>query len=142
MLGIRPTWIAILFWKLETNYNHRGLRISYSKRAGGPGQFAHACELAPSFPSEDPSDIAKAWDKYALAGALVGRSGLAALAIGAFEVALWDLKAKRAGLSLTKLLGARRDSVRCYNASSSSELTAPDKLLGTIDRSRGISLSE
>lgn len=80
---------------METNYNHRGLKISYSKRAGGPGQFAHAREIAPSF----PSDIAKSWDKYASAGASVGRSGLAALAIGAFEVALWDSEAKRGPLA-------------------------------------------
>lgn len=66
----------------------------------------------------------------------MGRSGLAVLAIGAFDVALWHLKAKRAGLSLAKLLGARRDSVRCYNASGSYEHTARVQLLGTTDRSR------
>jgi L-alanine-DL-glutamate epimerase-like enolase superfamily enzyme len=38
-------------------------------------------------------------------------------AIAAFDVALWDLKAKRAGLPLAKLLGAYRDGVRCYNTS-------------------------
>ncbi len=111
------TEIAILFCEVETEGGHRGLGISYSKRAGGPGQFAHACEIAPALLGEDPSDIAKAWDKLAWAGASVGRSGLAVQAIGAFDVALWDLKAKRAGLSLAKLLGAQRDSVRCYNTS-------------------------
>ena len=38
-------------------------------------------------------------------------------AIAAIGVTLWDLKAKRAGLPLAKLLGAHRDSVRCYNTS-------------------------
>jgi L-alanine-DL-glutamate epimerase-like enolase superfamily enzyme len=47
----------------------------------------------------------------------VGRSGAATQALAAFDVALWDLKAKRAGLPLAKLLGAHRDSVRCYNTS-------------------------
>jgi L-alanine-DL-glutamate epimerase-like enolase superfamily enzyme len=32
-------------------------------------------------------------------------------------VALWDLKARRANLSLAKLLGAHRESVACYNTS-------------------------
>uniref|UniRef100_UPI00262E3696 mandelate racemase/muconate lactonizing enzyme family protein n=1 Tax=uncultured Salinicola sp. TaxID=1193542 RepID=UPI00262E3696 len=32
-------------------------------------------------------------------------------------VGLWDLKARRAGLPLAKLLGAHRDSVQCYNTS-------------------------
>ncbi|MCC8251521.1 mandelate racemase/muconate lactonizing enzyme family protein, partial [Saccharothrix luteola] len=34
-----------------------------------------------------------------------------------FDIALWDLKARRANLPLAKLLGAHRDSVRCYNTS-------------------------
>ena len=55
--------------------------------------------------------------KLCWAGASVGRSGLATQAIAAFDVALWDLKAKRAGLPLAKLLGSYRDSVRTYNTS-------------------------
>ena len=51
------------------------------------------------------------------AGASVGRSGLATQAVAAFDIALWDLKARRAGLPLAKLLGAHRDEVRCYNTS-------------------------
>ena len=47
----------------------------------------------------------------------MGRSGASTQAIAAIDVALWDLKAKRAGLPLAKLLGAHRDSVRCYNTS-------------------------
>ena len=47
----------------------------------------------------------------------MGRSGVATQALAAIDVALWDLKAKRAGLPLAKLLGAHRDSVRTYNTS-------------------------
>ncbi|KAA8880341.1 mandelate racemase/muconate lactonizing enzyme family protein [Nocardia colli] len=111
------TEVAVLFAEITTASGLAGLGISYSKRAGGPGQFAHARELSPVLLGEDPSDIAKIWDKLMWAGASVGRSGLAVQAIAAFDVALWDLKAKRAGLPLAKLLGAHRDSVRCYNTS-------------------------
>lgn len=114
----RPmTEVAVLFAEITTAAGLEGLGISYSKRAGGPGQFAHAREIAPVLLGEDPSDIAKIWDKLMWAGASVGRSGLAVQAIAAFDVALWDLKAKCAGLPLAKLLGAHRDSVRCYNTS-------------------------
>ncbi|WP_405163338.1 mandelate racemase/muconate lactonizing enzyme family protein [Nocardia sp. NBC_01499] len=114
----RPmTEVAVLFAEITTAAGLTGLGFSYSKRAGGPGQFAHARELSPVLLGEDPSDIAKIWDKLMWAGASVGRSGLAVQAIAAFDVALWDLKAKRAGLPLAKLLGAHRDSVRCYNTS-------------------------
>src|SRR3954471_2568357 len=122
------TEIAMLFVELQTEGGHEGLGFSYSKRAGGPGQFAHAKELAPVLIGEDANDIAKLWDKLCWAGASVGRSGMATQAIGAFDVALWDLKAKRAGLSLAKLLGTHRDSVRCYNTSGGFLHTPIDQL--------------
>jgi L-alanine-DL-glutamate epimerase-like enolase superfamily enzyme len=123
------TEIAMLFVEIETASGHQGLGLSYSKRAGGPAQFAHAREIAPAVLGEDPNDIAKLWDKLCWAGASVGRSGVSTQAIGAFDVALWDLKAKRAGLSLAKLLGAQRDSVRCYNTSGGFLHTPLDQLL-------------
>lgn len=111
------TEVMMLFAEIRTGQGHEGLGFSYAKRAGGPGQFAHAREIAPALIGEDPSDIARLWNKLAWAGASVGRSGLATQAIGAFDVALYDLKARRAGLPLSKLLGAWRDSVACYNTS-------------------------
>ncbi|RZL42313.1 MAG: mandelate racemase/muconate lactonizing enzyme family protein [Variovorax sp.] len=123
------TEIAMLFAEIETKDGHRGLGFSYSKRAGGPGQFAHAKEVAPALIGEDPSDISKLWTKLCWAGASVGRSGMAVQAIGAFDVALYDLKARRAGLSLSKLLGSQRDSVRCYNTSGGFLHTPIDQLV-------------
>lgn len=122
------TEIAMLFVELQTEQGHEGLGLSYSKRAGGPGQFAHAQEIAPNLIGEDPNDIARLWDKLCWAGASVGRSGLSTQAIGAFDVALWDVKARRANLSLAKLLGAHRESVRCYNTSGGFLHTPIDQL--------------
>ncbi|GAA3641329.1 L-talarate/galactarate dehydratase [Kineosporia mesophila] len=114
----RPmTEVVFLFAEITTAGGHEGIGFSYSKRAGGPGQFAHAQEIAPVLIGEDPSDIGRLWTKLSWAGASVGRSGLATQAIAAFDVCLWDLKARRAGLSVAKLLGAHRDSVRTYNTS-------------------------
>ena len=130
------TEIAILFVEIETRDGQRGLGFSYSKRAGGPGQFAHAHEIAPVLLDENPSDIQKLWTKLCWVGASVGRSGLATQAIGAFDVALWDLKSRRANLSLARLLGAQRDSVRCYNTSGGFLHTPLEQLLVNTDRSR------
>jgi len=109
--------VALLFAEIQSQDGHSGLGLSYSKRAGGPGQFAHACEIAPVLIGEDPNDIARLWTRLMWAGASVGRSGLAAQAISAFDIALWDMKARRAALPLAKLIGAQRSSVRCYNTS-------------------------
>ena len=130
------TEIAILIAEIQTRDGHCGLGFSYSKRAGGPGQFAHALEVAPNLIGENPSDIARLWEKLCWAGASVGRSGLATQAIGAFDVALWDLKARRAGLSLARLLGAHRDSVRCYNTSGGFLHTPLEQLLKNTELSR------
>ena len=134
------TEVAMLFAEIRTKDGHEGLGFSYSKRAGGPGQFAHAQEIAPALIGEDPSDIGRLWIKLCWAGASVGRSGLSTQAIGAFDVALYDLKAKRAGLSLAKFLGAHRDSVACYNTSGGFLHTPLDQLLvnAAASRARGI----
>ncbi|HYQ67681.1 L-talarate/galactarate dehydratase [Actinophytocola sp.] len=114
----RPmTEVAFLFAEITTEGGHEGVGFSYAKRAGGPAQFAHAREVAPDLIGEDPSDIGRLWTKLVWAGASVGRSGAATQALAAVDVALWDLKARRAGLPLAKLLGAHRDSVRCYDTS-------------------------
>ena len=135
------TEIAMLFAQIRTIDGHEGLGFTYAKRAGGPGQFAHAREIAPALLGEDPSDIARLWNKLCWAGASVGRSGLSTQAIAAFDVALYDLKAKRAGLPLAKLLGAYRESVACYNTSGGFLHTPLEELLvnaaGSIERGIG-----
>ncbi len=126
----RPmTEVALLFAEIATADGHEGIGFSYSKRAGGPGQFAHAQEVAPDLIGEDANDIGRLWTKLVWSGASVGRSGLATQALAAFDVALWDLKAKRAGLPLAKLLGSHRDSVRCYNTSGGFLHTPLDEVL-------------
>lgn len=43
----RPlTEVAFLFAEIETKNGHSGIGFSYSKRAGGPGQYEHAKEIA------------------------------------------------------------------------------------------------
>jgi L-alanine-DL-glutamate epimerase-like enolase superfamily enzyme len=111
------TQVAVLVARISTTDGHDGFGFSYSKRAGGPGLYAHAQEIAGNLIDEDPNDVGRLWHKLVWAGASVGRSGLATQAIAAYDIALWDLKARRAALPLAKLLGAYRDSVPCYNTS-------------------------
>ncbi|WP_036965523.1 L-talarate/galactarate dehydratase [Promicromonospora kroppenstedtii] len=111
------TEVVFLLAEITTEQGFEGLGFSYSKRGGGPAQYAHAKEVAQAAVGEDPNDIAKLYTKLLWAGASVGRSGVATQALAAIDIALYDLKAKRAGLPLAKLLGAHRDSVRTYNTS-------------------------
>ncbi|MEJ1192222.1 L-talarate/galactarate dehydratase [Arthrobacter sp. R4] len=111
------TEVVFLFAEITTEQGHSGIGFSYSKRAGGPAQYAHAKEVAEGIIGEDPNDIGKLYTKLLWAGASVGRSGVATQALAAIDIALYDLKAKRAGLPLAKLLGSYRDSVQTYNTS-------------------------
>lgn len=111
------TEVVFLFAEITTEQGYTSLGFSYSKRAGGPAQYAHAKEVAEGIIGEDPNDIGKLYTKLLWAGASVGRSGVATQALAAIDIALYDLKAKRAGLPLAKLLGSYRDSVQTYNTS-------------------------
>ena len=111
------TEVVFLFAEITTELGHTGVGFSYSKRAGGPAQYAHAKEVAEGIIGEDPNDIAKIYTKLLWAGASVGRSGVATQALAAIDIALYDLKAKRAGLPLAKFLGSYRDSAQTYNTS-------------------------
>jgi len=111
------TEVVFLFAEITTELGHSGIGFSYSKRAGGPAQYAHAKEVAKGLIGEDPNDIARIYTKLLWAGASVGRSGVATQALAAVDIALYDLKSKRAGLPLAKFLGSYRDSVRTYNTS-------------------------
>ncbi|MBU3058912.1 L-talarate/galactarate dehydratase [Pseudomonas indica] len=125
--------VSLLVVEIDTDQGHTGLGFGYCLRAGATAQFAHAREVAPLLIGEDPNDIAHLWSRMTWAGASVGRGGVAAQAIAALDTALWDLKARRAGLPLAKLLGAHRDAVRCYNTSG-GYLQAPVEEV--IDRAR------
>jgi L-alanine-DL-glutamate epimerase-like enolase superfamily enzyme len=130
------TEIAFVFAEIRTRDGHEGIGFGYAKRAGGPGMYAHAKELAPNLIGEDPNDIAKLFTKLLWAGASMGRSGMTTQAIAPFDIALWDLKAKRAGLPLGKLLGAHRDSVQCYNTSGGYLSTPIEQVLKNVEVSR------
>lgn len=134
------TEVAFTFAEITSREGHHGLGFTHAKRAGGPGQFEHAKELAPHLLGQDPNDIARLWERLSWAGAAMGRGGMAAQAIAPFDIALWDLKARRAGLSLAKLLGAHRDEVRCYNTSGGFLSTPLAELLGNVEAllARGI----
>lgn len=126
--------IAVVVAELTTTGGHEGMGFTYSTRAGGPAQYAHAKEVAQELIGEDPDDIGRIAEKLFWAGAAAGRSGIAAQAVAAIDIALHDLKARRAGISLAKMLGAHRESVPVYNTSG-GYLNAPlGEVLDAVDR--------
>ena len=64
----------------------------------------------------DAMDVAGANLEMARAVRNLGRAGVAAMAMSAVDVALWDLKARALGVSLVDLFGAMREEVAVYGS--------------------------
>ncbi|MDF2992140.1 MAG: mdlA [Microbacterium sp.] len=127
--------ISVLVAEIRSSDGLHGLGFSYSTRAGGPAQYAHAKEIAGELIGEDPNQIDKLFEKLVWAGAAAGRGGLAMQAIAALDIALYDMKAKRSGMPLATLLGAYRESVRVYNTSGGYLSATTGEVLENIERS-------
>ncbi|MCO6384712.1 mandelate racemase/muconate lactonizing enzyme family protein [Oceanicola sp. 502str15] len=132
--------LDLLMVEVVSAEGHKGLGFSYTLRAGGAGMYALGCELAPFVIGQDPNDISRIWERLAWQGISLGRGGMSYQAICAFDVALWDMKARRAGLPLAKLFGAHRDSVRIYNSSGQYLQASIDEMKAAAEASiaRGI----
>ncbi|HWU50929.1 MAG TPA: enolase C-terminal domain-like protein [Asticcacaulis sp.] len=80
---------------------------------------------------------------HALSAAVrnMGRSGIAACAISALDHALWDVKAKRLGVSLIRLLGAAREAMPVYGSGGFTS-SGPTEIVRDIEgwRAKGIRL--
>ena len=72
--------------------------------------------LGPLLLGQDAFAIRALWERQRAAVRNLGRSGVAAMAISAVDVALWDLKARALGLPLADLLGRVRDSIDIYGS--------------------------
>lgn len=84
-------------------------------KTGGPSVLALLThDVTPLLTGEDPRRIEHLWEKMWWALHYVGRGGIASFAISAVDVALWDLKAKRANEPLWRLLGGHDNRVRAY----------------------------
>ena len=75
--------------------------------------------------------IEAAWQKVWWALHYGGRGGAAVLALSALDMALWDLKARRAKLPLYRLLGGHDARVPCYAGGIDLDLSVKDLLAQT-----------
>ena len=73
-----------------------------------------ADDLAPLLQGADETAIEALWQRMWWNLHFVGRGGLVAFSIAAIDIALWDLKARKAGQPLWRLLGGHDAKVRAY----------------------------
>ncbi len=94
-------------------------------------------KLAKAVEGLDAMDPPRAWTAMRRVVRNLGRPGVAATAISAVDVALWDLKAKLLDVPLAVLLGRQRDEVPIYGSggfTSYDDTTLARQLAGWIER--------
>jgi L-alanine-DL-glutamate epimerase-like enolase superfamily enzyme len=112
-----------------------GVGYTYTVRRNGSAiHRILADEIAGIVVGQDADLIEALWSKIWWETHYGGRGGPTVLSLSAFDIALWDLKARRASLPLWKLLGGYDRRVPCYAGGIDLELSV-DELLAQADRS-------
>lgn len=110
----------------------RGIGYTYSHNITAP--LARDL-LEQAIVGADPFDIPVLFSKMRYFQRNYGREGIAATALSAIDIALWDLKAKLLNQPLAKLLGQMRDCAPVYGSggfTSYSDRQLRDQLSGWV----------
>ncbi|MCP1199563.1 mandelate racemase/muconate lactonizing enzyme family protein [Notoacmeibacter sp. MSK16QG-6] len=110
------TRVDVLSVEIIDSDGKTGIGFGYTLRAGGSALYALAKEIAPTLIGLPTAAIQDAWDRLAWRTNSLGAGGAAYQTIAAFDSALWDLKARRANLTLADLLGTYRRGAQVYNS--------------------------
>jgi L-alanine-DL-glutamate epimerase-like enolase superfamily enzyme len=121
--------------RIHTDEGPEGL--GYSLAFGGGGaeaiQVYLETRLKPLLLGEDPLFVERLWERMYRADRGIKRQGVAAYALSALDIGLWDLVGKAANLPLYKLWGAVTDRVPAYGSGGWSRYALGD-LIGEAER--------
>ena len=113
---------TIVVVELEAD-GERGLGYTYSHAVAA--QVVES-KLAPLVRDADPLAPPATWAAMRRAVRNLGFAGIAAMAIAAVDVALWDLRAKLLGLSLADSLGRFRAAIPAYGSGGFTSLAGEE----------------
>ena len=108
--------------------------VGYTYTTGRNGGAIYSIvkdEIAAVATGHDADRIEQLWEHVWWELHYGGRGGPSVLALSAFDIALWDLKGKRAKLPLWNLLGGHNNRVTCYAGGIDLELSVDDLLRQT-----------
>jgi L-alanine-DL-glutamate epimerase-like enolase superfamily enzyme len=115
--------------------------LGYSLAFGGGGAEAIKVyldtRLAPLVVGQDPLFVERLWERMFRADRGIRRQGVAAYALSALDIGLWDIAGKAARLPLYKLWGAVTDRVPAYGSGGWPSYGLDD-LLAEAERYAGL----
>jgi L-alanine-DL-glutamate epimerase-like enolase superfamily enzyme len=126
----RLNHIVALLVRLDTDAGLQGIGHAYALQSSGRAFYALAVDdIAPLLLGEDPMEHERLDAKVYWRLQTVGRRGLVQQVYSAFDVALWDLKAKAANVPLYKLLGGARESTAVYGSDTAWLWMSPEQII-------------
>ena len=115
--------------------------LGYSLAFGGGGaeaiQVYLDTRLKPVLIGEDPLFVERLWERMFRADMGIRKQGIAAYALSALDIGLWDIAGKVAGLPLYQLWGAVTDRIPAYGSGGWARYSVED-LVGEAERYAGL----
>lgn len=110
------THFGLVAVRIDTKDGARGLGYTYCVGDIGGDAIRSIIEheLGPVVLGMDAREIESIWGRMWWHLHFVGRGGIAAFAIAAMDIALWDLRAREAGQPLWRFLGGTHPEVSAY----------------------------
>lgn len=109
------THFGLVTVRVTDDEGREGLGYTYTVNAGSMAvKDMITRDIIPLLQSEDGTCTEYLWRKMWRHLHFVGRGGVAAFAMAAVDIALWDLKARKCGMPLWRLLGGNDPKVRAY----------------------------
>jgi L-alanine-DL-glutamate epimerase-like enolase superfamily enzyme len=109
-----------------TGYTYTGGKGGHSIKA----MVDH--DITPALIGKDGREIDGIYDFMEWHMHYVGRGGIVSFAVSTIDIALWDIKCKKAGEPLWKMLGGSRNSCKAYRGGIDLQFPVP-KLLKNIE---------
>ncbi len=109
-----------------TGYTYTGGKGGHSIKA----MLEH--DFAPALIGQDGTDVDGLYDFMEWHIHYVGRGGIASFAISTIDIALWDIKCKKAGLPLWKMAGGQGNTCKAYCGGIDLQFPIP-KLLKNME---------
>ncbi|HZO00904.1 MAG TPA: mandelate racemase/muconate lactonizing enzyme family protein [Burkholderiales bacterium] len=113
--------------QISTDQGIQGL--GYSLVFGGGGAeavFSYLERLKNALIGEDPTYVEYLWEKMFRVDMGMKKQGVAAYALSALDIGLWDLTGKALGKPLYKLWGAMRHRIGCYGSGGWAKYSLDD----------------
>lgn len=124
--------------QISTDEGLRGLGYSLVFNGGG-AEAVHTyleTRLKPALLGEDPMFVERLWEKMFRADMGIKKQGVAAYALSALDIGLWDIVGKAAKLPLYKLWGAVNDRIPAYGSGGWAKYSIDD-LVGEAQKYAG-----